>query len=170
MSPPKPSTGAKVKDPIDTLYRWLTNAPDYDEGPAKSLKVAPSNPFNSVPELDMSKLDTKGLGARLEDLMQSPVMQGMARMAVQTADNNPQSRGFMSGNDAMIRAQQQSTVTNNNVTNNNNTTNAPVMNMTVNATTNADPHEIVRHAKEVFSDELNTLLNTTLVGIGSDSQ
>ncbi|WP_219094938.1 hypothetical protein [Pseudomonas sp. UMAB-40] len=54
---PKPSTGEKVKDPISMLYRWLTNTPNYEEGPAKDALSydAVSVAGLKFPPLDMSK-------------------------------------------------------------------------------------------------------------------
>ncbi|WNF55804.1 hypothetical protein [Pseudomonas sp. SG20052] len=49
---PRPSTGEKVKDPISLLFRWLTNTPDYEEGPFKANKVDVGGMFN---KLDLSK-------------------------------------------------------------------------------------------------------------------
>ncbi|MFJ2684032.1 hypothetical protein ACIOYV_09845 [Pseudomonas sp. NPDC087342] len=58
---PKPSTGEKVRDPISMLYRWLTNTPDYEEGPANKAKALIPNllgmQFNKI---DVSKFTADG--------------------------------------------------------------------------------------------------------------
>jgi hypothetical protein len=56
LSSPQPSTGSKPKDPISILYRWLTNTPDYDEGPASKVKTLEMNTLGmQFPKLDLSK-------------------------------------------------------------------------------------------------------------------
>lgn len=53
-----PATGTKVKDPIDRLYRWLFDKPDYSEGPANKpmldWQLTSVLGLKSLP-LDMSK-------------------------------------------------------------------------------------------------------------------
>lgn len=171
MFPPKPSTGEKVTDPVETLFNWITGKKT--DGHANNLKVPlpSSSSFDpTLPSLDTSKLDSRQSSKRLEDLMQTPLLQGMARMAVASADNNPQSTGFMSSDAAVYRMQQQPSVTNTTTNNNSTVTNAPVTNVTVNATTNASPEEIAAHAKEAVRGELGTLFNATTVGIGAQAQ
>jgi hypothetical protein len=57
---PKPSTdGEKPKDPISMLYRFLTNTPDYEKGPANGPMLnwtLTSVAGLKFPPLDMSKL------------------------------------------------------------------------------------------------------------------
>lgn len=55
---PKPSTGEgeKAKDPVSLLFRYLTGAPDYDDGPANKVKAWEMNIAGlQFPKLDMSK-------------------------------------------------------------------------------------------------------------------
>lgn len=61
---PKPSTGERVQDPISWLYRRLTGAPDYEEGPAKEVKVWEMN----VAGLQFPKLDLSKFSAEMENL------------------------------------------------------------------------------------------------------
>lgn len=65
---PKPSTGEKVRDPISMLYRWLTNTPDYEEGPTNKTKVWTQNllgvQFN---KLDVSKFTAEGYNSPSAD-------------------------------------------------------------------------------------------------------
>ncbi|WP_339453987.1 hypothetical protein [Pseudomonas sp. EA_5y_Pfl2_R50] len=58
LSSPQPSTGSKTKDPISVLYRWLTNTPDYDEGPASKVKTLEMNTLG----MQFSKLDLSKFG------------------------------------------------------------------------------------------------------------
>lgn len=58
LSSPQPSTGSKPKDPISILYRWLTNTPDYDEGPASKVKTLEMNTLG----MQFSKLDLSKFG------------------------------------------------------------------------------------------------------------
>lgn len=54
---PRANTGEKVKDPISRLFRWLTNTPDYEEGPAKDVKALQYNMGGvQFPKFDMSRL------------------------------------------------------------------------------------------------------------------
>ena len=56
LSSPQPPTGSKPKDPISVLYRWLTNTPDYGEGPASKVKTLEMNTLGmQFSKLDMSK-------------------------------------------------------------------------------------------------------------------
>ncbi|MBS4079630.1 hypothetical protein [Pseudomonas rustica] len=57
---PRPSTGEKVKDPVDRFYRWLFNQPDYEQGPANSVKTPQMNMLGmQFPNLNLSKLSLK---------------------------------------------------------------------------------------------------------------
>lgn len=83
---PKPSTGEKVRDPISTLYRWLTNTPDYEQGPANKpmldwsltsvlgLKSLPLNmsKFGADPE---NQADGNWRQFRYQPITSSDVMQ-----------------------------------------------------------------------------------------------
>ncbi|WP_248806543.1 hypothetical protein [Pseudomonas sp. MWU13-2100] len=160
-----------IRDPVDVLWRWLFNV-DQDKdkvGPASNLKVSAPDPFSPVPTLDTSKFDTSRLPIKLEDLMQTPILQGMVKMAVADANNNPQATGIMSSNDAFYKASQAPSVTNNNTTNNT-TTNAPITNITVNTSTGADPHEIAEHARSVVHSELRAVFDTSNTAIGTKAQ
>lgn len=64
MGSPKPSAGEKVQDPISWLYRRLTGTPDYEEGPAKEVKVWEMN----VAGLQFPKLDLSKFSAEMENL------------------------------------------------------------------------------------------------------
>jgi hypothetical protein len=57
LSTPKPSTGEKPKDPISRFFHWMTNSPDYDEGPANKVKAVEPNTLGmQFPKLNLSKL------------------------------------------------------------------------------------------------------------------
>lgn len=57
MSSPQSSTGEKVRDPIDRLYRWLFNQPDYSDGPANKVDALQMNTLGmQFPKLNLSKL------------------------------------------------------------------------------------------------------------------
>jgi len=57
MGSPAPGDGNKVKDPVDSFYRWLFNQPDYSEGPANNVEAPEMNTLGmQFPKLNLSKL------------------------------------------------------------------------------------------------------------------
>lgn len=62
---PRASTGEKVQDPISQLFRWLTNKPDYENGPANKALLDWN--LTSVAGLKFPPLDVSKFGAEPPD-------------------------------------------------------------------------------------------------------
>jgi hypothetical protein len=110
----KQNTGAPVaRDPINRLYRFLTNTPDYKtEGPAAGLK-SPKIYFNgeiTPPPLDASQLRVPEIDGRWNQIVQNTRPVTAADISAQVA------RRFFKDDSSGEKA---SVVTNNNTVNNN---------------------------------------------------
>lgn len=142
--------------PVGKFWNWLFDVPDYSKGEANQLKVPELSPVNPVlPALDMSKLDTSQLPKRLEDLMSSPMLQGLVRAGVESANRTPHANAVVKSTDNPKEGEAPVV---NNVSNSttNNVTNSPVVNLTVNAPSNS-ADDIAR----VVQKELDQTLRTT---------
>jgi hypothetical protein len=146
--------------PIGKLWNLLLGVPDYKQGEANKLKVPALSPVNPVsPALDMSKFDTSQLPKRLEDLITSPMLQGIAREAVDAANRTPYANAVAKGDQAQYERE---TPVVNNVTNSttNNVTNSPVLNVTVSAPTN-DPEQLARIVGKEVDQKLGKAFQQT---------
>jgi len=150
LSSPQPSTGEKVKDPIDRFYRWLTNAPDYEEGPAKELKVREPNLLGvQFPKLDLSAFEEK-----LADIAERV---GEYKRFREDSIQPITSRELMRASGSSVQYPvQQITTTNEHVTNNNNEVRNEIT-VNVTAPAGADAPEIGR----VVREEVGKMLRET---------
>jgi hypothetical protein len=127
LSTPKPSTGEKPKDPISRLFRWFTNSPDYDEGPANKVRAPQMNTLGmQFPKLDISKLrldmDMGELAERIGEYQ---------RFRPDTFEPITSRDMMRTSGSSVEYPVQQITTTNEHVTNNNSTI-TPTINVTVN--------------------------------------
>jgi hypothetical protein len=133
LSTPKPSTGEKPKDPISRLFRWFTNSPDYDEGPANKVRAPQMNTLGmQFPKLDISKLrldmDMGELAERIGEYQ---------RFRPDTFEPITSRDMMRTSGSSVEYPVQQITTTNEHVTNNNSTI-APTINVTVNTVGGAE--------------------------------
>jgi hypothetical protein len=129
--------------PIGKFWNWILGVPDYRDGEANKLKVPALSPVNPVlPALDTSKFDTSQLPKRLEELMVSPMLQGLVRAGVESANRTPYANGVMKSDE---RTREREAPVVNNVSNSttSNVTNSPTLNVTVNAPS-SDPDQLAR--------------------------
>lgn len=148
----KPST----KDPVDTFYRWLTNAPDYSkEGPATSINVPEQNPLGIFKKLNFDKFKlpeisdeqlhpidrSKAIAFSASDLMKN------VRMPIPRFPDNV---GGITNN--------------NNNTTTNNINNTPTININV-ANTGATAEDIAKVSREAVYDELQKAYTTANVAL-----
>lgn len=154
--------------PIGKFYNWLFDVVDHSNGPAKDLKVPTPDLLNPImPSLDTSKLDSSQLPKRLEDLMQSPMFKGMAQMAVETADNNPSSQGFVSSTDAQRASVTNNTTTNNKTINNNNVISVSVPSVPPN---NIDDDSLAHRISIQIKDSLDKVLSSSNAALGTETE
>lgn len=146
------STSKPVDDPVDKIFRKLFNLPDYRQGPASKIEVKAPDPLGLDPvEMNTTNLDKSRLPKSLVDMMQSPTMKGIAQAGIDSANKNPNAHGVIQASDIQ-RLLGSSVVNTTTITNA-----APIVNnmtVTVNANTNADPHEIA----DAVRSELTTRL------------
>jgi hypothetical protein len=133
LSTPKPSTGEKPQDPISRLFRWMTNSPDYDEGPANKVRAPQMNTLGmQFPKLDLSKLrldmDMGELAERIGEYQ---------RFRPDTFEPITSRDMMRTSGSSVEYPVQQITTTNEHVTNNNSTI-APTINVTVNTVGGAE--------------------------------
>ncbi|MCW1242947.1 hypothetical protein OC610_00875 [Pseudomonas sp. SAICEU22] len=152
--------------PIGKFYNWLLDLPDYSKGDAEKLKVpVPSSLTPVIPSLDTSKLDSSQLPKHLEELMQTPLMKGLARMAVEDADRSPQATGIVTSTDA-----QRASTVNNTITNVKTINNSPVINVSVTSDKNTDDNELAKKISLQVNDALKMQLQHANAALGSESQ
>jgi hypothetical protein len=160
---PKPSTGEKAKDPISMLYRWLTNTPDYEEGPARATMLDWN--LTSVAGLKYPPLDLSKFGAEppdetgqlkqfrpftyqprtADDIFQASAQQQRLKEPVQPSWLGPGDLNAATVNKPVENIDQSHTEVNNNV------------NINITAPYGADEQELGR----VVRDELGKVLQQT---------
>jgi|GEM_PF-5146290 len=150
--------------PIGKFWNWILGVPDYRDGEANKLRVSALSPVNPVlPALDTSKFDTSQLPKRLEELMVSPMLQGLVRAGVESANRTPYVNGVMKS-DESTREHEAPVVNNVSNSTTSNVTNSPTLNVTVNAPS-SDPDQLARIIGKEVDQKLGRAFQQTNVDL-----
>lgn len=145
--------------PIGKFWNWMLGVPNYKEGEANKLKVPALSPVNPVlPVLDTSKLDTSQLPKRLEELMTSPMLQGLVRAGVESANRTPYATAVAKSDEGV--GEREPVVNNVNNSTTNNVTNSPTLNVTVNAPS-SDPDQLAHIVGKAVDQKLGKAFQQT---------
>lgn len=159
-------TGEKVVDPIDKLWKWMFNIPDYSEGVAKDLKVdAPKGAFS----FDDLSLKLGQIASQFEEMpdesnqwseFRVPQLLS-AKQAIARATSVPSAHFPDNENSYNVQPQDSSSAAKGTVNATYNTVEPTTVNITVTPPPGIDTVQVANLVSEKFHDEMGKLLRET---------